>query len=197
MKTMKVNIVIADPYPLIYEGLFHILSKTENQFSIYKATTLNEIQHIQHQIAINIVLINPVLVQNYIEQFIKLKAGMEQTNWLAVICAYFPPSILALFSGQIQLSDQPNFILTTIHKHIETDHQPEIGEHQFLSEREIDVLKLLVTGNSNKEIADKLNISAHTVISHRKNISFKTGIKSLSGLTIYAVIKNFISIDNF
>lgn len=197
MKTMKANIVIADPYPLIYEGLFHILSSTENQLSIYKATTLNEIQHIQHQTAIDIVLINPVLVQNNIEQFTKLKVGMEQTNWLAVICAYFPPTTLALFSGQIQLSDQPNFILTTIHKHIQPDHPQEISEHQFLSEREIDVLKLLVTGNSNKEIADKLNISAHTVISHRKNISSKTGIKSLSGLTIYAVIKNIIAIENF
>ena len=194
---MKPNIVIADPYPLIYEGLFHILSNTENHFSIYKATTLNEIQHIQHQTTIDIVLINPILVQNNIEQFTKLKASMERTNWLAVICAYFPPALLSLFSGQIQLSDQPNFILTTIHKHIETDHQQEVGEHQFLSEREIDVLKLLVTGNSNKEIADKLNISAHTVISHRKNISLKTGIKSLSGLTIYAVIKNIISIDTY
>lgn len=197
MKTMKTNIVIADPYPLIYEGLFHILSNSESPFSIHKATTLNEIQHIQHQTVVDIVLINPLLVQNNIEQFSKLKAGMEQTIWLAIICAYHPPSILALFSGQIQLSDQPNLILTTIHKHIETDHQQEPGEHSFLSEREIDVLKLLVTGNSNKEIADILNISAHTVISHRKNISSKTGIKSLSGLTIYAVIKNIISIENF
>ena len=66
-----------------------------------------------------------------------------------------------------------------------------------LSEREIDVLKLLVAGNANKEIADKLNISTHTVISHRKNISQKTGIKSVSGLTIYAVVKNIITIDSY
>ncbi len=197
MKTMKINITIADPYPLIYEGLFHILSNSDGQFSIHKAGNLNEIQHIQHKAPIDIVLINPVLIQNSIEQFLKLKTCMEQTIWLAIICAYHPPSMLSLFSGQIQLSDQPNFILATIHKHIDTDHQQETGEHQFLSEREIDVLKLLVTGNSNKEIADKLNISTYTVISHRKNISFKTGIKSVSGLTIYAVIKNIISIENF
>jgi DNA-binding NarL/FixJ family response regulator len=197
MKSMKPNIVIAEPYPLIFEGLFHILSNTESPFSIHRAINFNEIHHIHHQTPIDIVLMNPILVQNNIEQFTKLKTSMEQTNWLGIICAYFPPTILSLFSGQIQLSDQPNFILETIHKHIETDHHQETGEHQFLTEREIDVLKLLVTGNSNKEIADKLFISAHTVISHRKNISAKTGIKSLSGLTIYAVIKNIISIENF
>jgi DNA-binding NarL/FixJ family response regulator len=65
-----------------------------------------------------------------------------------------------------------------------------------LSDREIDILKLLTTGLSNKEIADKLNISVNTVITHRKNISQKTGIKSVSGLTIYAVVKKLISLEN-
>ena len=44
----------------------------------------------------------------------------------------------------------------------------------------------------NKEIADQMNISIHTVISHRKNITRKTGIKSVSGLTVYALLNNLI-----
>jgi len=59
------------------------------------------------------------------------------------------------------------------------------------------VLKLLASGKQNKEIADKLNISTHTVIMQRKNISQKTGIKSVSGLTIYAVVKNIMTLENF
>ena len=66
-----------------------------------------------------------------------------------------------------------------------------------ITERETDVLKLLAEGKSNKEIADKLNISINTVITHRKNISQKTGIKSVSGLTIYAVVQNLISLDDY
>ena len=66
-----------------------------------------------------------------------------------------------------------------------------------LSEREIDVLRLLLAGNSNKEVADKLNISTHTVISHRKNISTKTSIKSLAGLTIYAIQNGIIEVADF
>jgi DNA-binding NarL/FixJ family response regulator len=65
-----------------------------------------------------------------------------------------------------------------------------------ITERETDVLKLLVKGLSNKEIADKLNISIHTVISHRKNIIQKTGIKSQAGLTIYAISNKIVSLDS-
>jgi len=54
-----------------------------------------------------------------------------------------------------------------------------------------------VKGFSNKEVADNLNISIHTVISHRKNISQKTGIKSQSGLTIYAISNKIILIEDF
>lgn len=70
-------------------------------------------------------------------------------------------------------------------------------EAEGLSNREIDVLKLVALGYSNKEIADKLFISTHTVMSHRKNITEKLGIKSISGLTVYAIINNYIDTTNF
>ena len=64
-----------------------------------------------------------------------------------------------------------------------------------LTTREKDVLKLVALGYSNKVIAEKLFISIHTVISHRKNITEKTGIKSISGLTVYAILNNLIDTD--
>lgn len=65
-----------------------------------------------------------------------------------------------------------------------------------LSARETDVLQLIVTGITNKEIADKLSISLNTVLSHRKNITSKLGIKTVSGLTYYAIMNGFISADD-
>ena len=62
-----------------------------------------------------------------------------------------------------------------------------------LSAREIDVLKLVAQGLTNKEIADNLNISVNTVLSHRKNISAKLGIKSVSGLCVYAMMNGIIN----
>lgn len=64
-----------------------------------------------------------------------------------------------------------------------------------LSARETDVLQLIVKGITNKEIADKLNISLNTVLSHRKNITSKLGIKTVSGLTYFAIMNGLISAD--
>ena len=66
---------------------------------------------------------------------------------------------------------------------------------RLLSTREIEVLALIVKGFINKEIADRLNISVTTVITHRRNITEKLAIKSVSGLTIYAVTHGYVDID--
>ena len=73
--------------------------------------------------------------------------------------------------------------------------EPTVNSHD-LSAREIEVLKLITKGLINKEIAEKLNISLTTVISHRKNITEKLGIKSVAGLTIYAVMNGYIEADS-
>lgn len=80
------------------------------------------------------------------------------------------------------------YMLGNQHETNETDNQ--------LSAREIDVLKLLVKGLSNKEVANKLFISTHTVMSHRKNISRKLAIKSVAGLTVYAILNGIIDMDD-
>ncbi|MFI3282931.1 MAG: response regulator transcription factor [Rikenellaceae bacterium] len=71
---------------------------------------------------------------------------------------------------------------------------PNEASSEVLSPREIEVTKLLVEGLINKEIAARLSISLTTVITHRKNIFEKLGIKSLAGLTIYAVMKGYLEI---
>jgi len=73
---------------------------------------------------------------------------------------------------------------------------PTTEKNKGLSAREIDVLQLIVKGITNKEIADKLNISLNTVLTHRKNITAKLGIKTVSGLTFYALMNGIVSTDN-
>jgi DNA-binding CsgD family transcriptional regulator len=65
-----------------------------------------------------------------------------------------------------------------------------------LSQRELEVLKLVAVGLLNKQIADQLSISLHTVISHRKNITRKLAIKTVSGLTVYAMLNGLISSEH-
>lgn len=72
---------------------------------------------------------------------------------------------------------------------------PQSADKKTLSDREVEVLALLAQGKMNKEIAEQLNISLTTVISHRKNIIDKLGIKSVSALTIYAVTHGYVDIN--
>ena len=75
-----------------------------------------------------------------------------------------------------------------------SNHKPE--KKKLLTKRETEILKLIVSGNLNKQIADKLNISLNTVLTHRKNILSKTGIKTVSGLTLYCISNGLLSPDS-
>ena len=75
---------------------------------------------------------------------------------------------------------------------------PEIScEPIKISSREMDVIKHIAEGHTNKQIADKLFISAHTVMTHRKNIMNKLGVNNTAGIVIYAVKENLISPNKY
>ncbi|TKG95743.1 response regulator transcription factor [Puteibacter caeruleilacunae] len=78
----------------------------------------------------------------------------------------------------------------------EEDNESQDPTTDILSEREIEVLKKIALGYANKEIADLLYISINTVITHRKNITEKLGIKTIAGLTVFAIMNNFIKPDD-
>ncbi len=71
----------------------------------------------------------------------------------------------------------------------------DAGEKEELSAREREVLACAVKGMTNKEIAGSLFISLNTVLTHRKNISRKLNIHSISGLTIYAIVNKLVNLD--
>lgn len=85
-----------------------------------------------------------------------------------------------------EIVNQISTIIESLEFHIEKDSTE-------LSNREIEVLQLIAKGHINKEIAHKLSISINTVLTHRKNITSKLGIKSVSGLSIYAIMNGHIS----
>ena len=83
------------------------------------------------------------------------------------------------------------------HPHPSHKNEPTIPSRneEVLSSREIEVLSLIVKGLLNKEIADRLGIGLTTVISHRRNIVEKLGMRSVSAMTIYAVMRGYVNIN--
>ena len=84
-----------------------------------------------------------------------------------------------------------------LHTDLETADDAPRSEGETLSAREKEILVCVAKGMLNKEIADQCNLSIHTVITHRKNITRKTGIKTAPGLTVYALLNNLIDINTF
>jgi len=77
-----------------------------------------------------------------------------------------------------------------LEKHAEIEELLLMPQEDYqLSDREQEVLELVAQGLSSKEISDKLNIAVNTVNTHRKSITRKTGIKSVAGLAVYAMLK--------
>lgn len=94
------------------------------------------------------------------------------------------PKLNELDSGSIE---QLQYAISHDHPH-----RHEENNYQ-LTNRETEILCLIVQGLLNKEIAEQLNISLNTVFTHRKNIIAKTGIKTVSGLTFYCIRNGLIS----
>lgn len=99
------------------------------------------------------------------------------------------------FADHCAIEDE---ILRPAMTHVQQQKKPHqiLQDTEELSSRERDVVVQIVKGLSNKEIADVLCISVHTVITHRKNITRKLNIHSTAGLTIYAIVNKLIDINS-
>jgi DNA-binding CsgD family transcriptional regulator len=189
----RTNIAIIEPSRIIYEGLSNIISKAKRNSYIYWLEDFNEINELFEKTAIDIIIMNPCVIQNRVQEFIRCKKNHFKISWIGLVYSCFDNQLLNRFNDNFSILDSIDIIESKLTPAVKSS--GDIAKEQ-LSDRETDVLVELVNGLSNKEIADKLNISIHTVISHRKNINEKTGIKSLPGLTIFAITQQITSINS-
>lgn len=194
--TGNFNIIIADTSAIVANGLAGILLKSGLKCNISVAVSFEEIQMQHARRKSEIIVLNPFFLFNNLKAFNTMRNQYDGVCWIGLIYAHYDQQLLTHFNAFINISDTSEQIVNTIQKKLSEGEKKGDQHQDVLSEREVDVLKLLATGMANKEIADKLNISTNTVITHRKNISQKTGIKSISGLTIYAVVKKLINLEN-
>ena len=194
MDKCRRNIVVLEPSKIVYEGLYTSISKSEYDYSFFYVDSLAELETLMLKRDISIVLINPGIVQNRLKEFANLKKQYTGVRWIGIIYAYYDSSILKQFDNLFPITEDVSKLIRIINE-ICKNKTSDKQQNEHLTEREIDVLRWLAKGLSNKEIADKLNVSIHTVNTHRKNIMDKTSIRSLAGLTVYAVSKGIISLD--
>ncbi len=194
MDKIRVYIAVIEPSDMVYQGLSTLLMKAGHDYFFYRLNDLEEISTMFSRVNFSMAIINPGIIQNRVNEFVRLKKQYPDICWMGLVYAFFSNTVLNKFDKTFSIHEETETIIRIINNAFYRS-KNGVDENQELSEREMDVLRMLAKGLSNKEIADKLHISIHTVISHRKNLVEKTGIKSLPGLTIYAISQNIISLD--
>ncbi len=183
---MKQRLLIVEPSEVIVEGLKSIL-EGQVRFKVLDPE-LDPDRYMERIVANrpDIVLINPTLV----DHVAKLR-DENPVALVALVYQYVERETLKNFDAVVDIRDSRAVIIETLAQ--ASPGESESGKSNYeLTKRETAVLVQLAQGKTNKEIADALNVSVHTVISHRKNITRKTGIKSVAGLTVYAMLNNLI-----
>lgn len=186
---MKRNVLIIESSEIIYKGIRDIINSCPQLYAHQQIDSISMLNSRIITLHPDIIIANPTLfdLASYDLQ--------EQTNnipKIALVYQYIRPNILQQYDAIIDIHDSTNKIIHTITNVTLNTSTNESQESNELTEREQDVLILIAKGLMSKEIADTLNISVHTVISHRKNITRKTGIKSIAGLVAYALLNNLL-----
>lgn len=197
MESNQQIIAIAGPAHVIRHGLTSIIKEYLTGLRVLHFNDLQSLLNSFNHQDISVVILDAAIIDANQKNILLLKKEHPNSIIIPFQYQYLGTSVLSQFDDIITIDQDDSEIANTIKKAISKFNGPTDDiKTEALSDRETDVLKLLVTGLSGKEIADKLNISVNTVISHRKNISQKTGIKSLAGLTIYAVVNKIIAMGS-
>lgn len=185
-----IKLLIVEPSAIVVEGLMAILSKHKDFHCLHPLSSCESLREYVRREKPNLLIINPTLPCNFNE------LAALNIPLVALVYQYVECEMLSRFAARLDIRESREAIPENLRQLLQQDSslaEVSIEDNYELSDREIDVLKLVAQGLMNKEIADKLNISVYTVISHRKNINRKTGIKSVAGLTVYAIMKGYIA----
>ena len=189
---MSNRVIICEASEIISIGLTEIIDNMA-QFDV--VSRLDSPEHLSEKITAsdaNLLIIDPTLLGFHNREFLS-QLGKEhpQLIMIALTTSYLDHNMLTPYHGVIEINDTRSKIIGKMNEFAQSEATKNADDVE-LSKRETDVLVAVAKGMMNKEIADQMNISIHTVISHRKNITRKTGIKSVSGLTVYALLNNLI-----
>lgn len=185
----KISILIVEPSDIVREGLSSLL---DDGFSLL--TPMREVgtdlpQRIG-RLQPDILLVNPTLFPAPAGKYLTaLAQARPSMTVVALVYQYVEPRLLQGFKAVLDIREPGSHVSQLLRECCQTGGDAT-EENYELSDRESEVLVMVSQGLSSKEIADQLNISVHTVNTHRKNITRKTGIRSVAGLTVYALLHN-------
>lgn len=192
------KIAVAEPSAMIRTGLDTILKHLSGfHFRLIEVASIDNLPELLQIHKPDLLVINPSLIGNSLIQRLKEDTGCPKMKCVALLYQLVDNSLLRTFDEQISIYDSADEIRHKLERLFEEPADMETDEdQQALSVREKEIVVCVVKGMTNREIADHLFLSTHTVITHRRNIARKLQIHSPSGLTIYAIVNKLVELSD-
>lgn len=193
-----IRIAVAETSVIIRSGLTLALKRLPNlkiqPIEILSIEALHDCLRSQYP---DILVVNPAFGDYFDVSRFKEETNGKKVRLVALVSSFVDIGLLAKYDESISIFDNLETISGKITKlqNVESTNEGEEDSQETLSQREKEIVICVVKGMTNKEIAENLFLSIHTVITHRRNISKKLQIHSAAGLTIYAIVNKLVTLD--
>lgn len=195
MKSQEtIHIAVADTSIIVRSGLVAVLKRLPDlNIQTIEVTSKEGLQHCMDAHRPDLLIVSPQFEGWFDLDWFKQTYGVHELKVVALVSVVMDANQLKDYDEQINLFDDVEKLTQKISSLMNVAEEDE-NELDTLSQREKEIIGCVVRGMTNKEIAEKLFISVHTVITHRRNITRKLQIHSAAGLTIYAIVNKLVEL---
>lgn len=192
-----VRIAIAETSVIIRGGLTAALKRLSNvkvqPIELLSVEALHDCVRTQCP---EMLIVNPAFGDYFDVAKFREEISGKRIRLIALVTSFVDASLLGKYDESISIFDDLETLSKKIAGLLNVVSEEEMDNQDTLSQREKEIVICVVKGMTNKEIAEKLFLSIHTVITHRRNISKKLQIHSAAGLTIYAIVNKLVTLND-
>lgn len=194
MKTSHKKVLLIVPSRIVARGIETVLSevgefRVEGILSDLSRTNEARLRNMDA----DVIIVDPIVFDYVMRADVRQRiSGYSDAAVVALRSTLLDEEHLRQYDGVVSLYEDPVALVKKLREAVSSRNDTPESEGYDLSAREKEILVCVAKGMLNKEIADACNLSIHTVITHRKNITRKTGIKTVAGLTVYALLNNLV-----
>lgn len=193
----RYNVGILSPSHIVTSGLCSLQEQIKEMAFTFISLNDNDIESQITKHHLVAVIADPL--SKSFHQLIELRNENEKSKSIPLITissSLLPNDLSEIADARLSIYDSPATIIQTIQSLV-SSHVNEVEDARTdLTPREKEIVVGIVKGLSNKEIAQEINVSVNTVMTHRRNIASKLQIHSPAGLTIYAIVSKLVYIDD-
>ena len=191
----KILIAVAESSIIVRSGLVSVLKRLPDmEVEVVEVTSKDGIRHCMEMHTPQILIVNPQLEGWFDVDAFRQCYKQQDVKLVSLLCSMVDSSQLKGYDERVTLFDDMASLEKKITELLNIADEEE-PDQDALSQREKEIVGCIVRGMTNKEIAEKLFISVHTVMTHRKNITRKLQIHSAAGLTIYAIVNKLVELS--